>query len=97
MVGMGVGVSVGPFAQRGLDEAFGLAVGLRAIGASEPLLEAEGSDGGAQGAGAVAGAVVGVDALGFDAVLFKESEGGVEESEGAGRGLIWEELCEGEA
>ena len=28
LVGVGVGVSIGPFAQRGLDEALGLTVGL---------------------------------------------------------------------
>ena len=97
LVGMGVGVSVSPLAEGGLDEALGLAVSLRAIGAGETLLEAEGGDGGAHGTGAVAGAVVGIDALGVDAVLGKESERGVEERAGAGRGFILEKLSEGEA
>ena len=75
LVGMGVGVSVGPFAEGGLDEALGLAVGLWSVGPCEAVLEAEGGDGGAHGVSAVAGAIVGVEALGGDAVLLKESEG----------------------
>ena len=72
---MGVGVSVGPFAQRGLDETLGLAVGLWSVGPGEAVLEAEGGEGGAHGVCAVAGAIVGVEALGGDAVLLQESEG----------------------
>ncbi len=80
-----------------MDEALGLAIGLWSVGASEALLEAEGGDGGAHGLGAVAGAIVGVDALGFEAVLLEEGEGGVEEGDGAVGGFIPEELSEGEA
>ena len=75
LVGMGVGVSVGPFAEGGLDEPLGLAVGLWGVGPGEAVLEAEGGEGGAHGVCAVAGAIVGVEALGGDAVLLKESEG----------------------
>ncbi len=94
--GMGVGVSVSPFAEGGLDEALGLAIGLWGVGSCEAVLEAEGGDGVAHGVGAVAGAIVGVDALGGDAVPGKEGEGGVEESDGAAGGLVREELGEGE-
>ena len=45
---------------------------------------------------AVAGAVVGIDALGFDAVLLEEAECGVEEGDGAAGGFVREELSEGE-
>lgn len=41
LIGVGVSMSVGPFAEGGLDEVFGLAIGFRSIGASEALLEAE--------------------------------------------------------
>ena len=57
LVGVGVGVSVSPFAQRGLHEAFGFAVGLGSVGSGEAVLEAQSSDGGAQGMGAVSDAV----------------------------------------
>ena len=36
-----IGTGIGPFAGEGLDEAFGLAVGLGAIGTSEEVTEAE--------------------------------------------------------
>jgi hypothetical protein len=80
-----------------LDEALGLAVGLWGIGFGEAMLEAEGGDGVAHGVGAVAGAIVGVEALGFDAELLEESEGGVKEGDGAAGGLIGKELGEGNA
>ena len=38
--GVLVSASVGPFAQRGLDEAFGFAVGLRSVGAGEEMAQA---------------------------------------------------------
>ena len=94
---MGVGVSVGPLAQRGLNEALGLAIGLWSVGLGEAMFEAEGGDGVTHGVSAVAGAVVGVNALGFDAVLLEESQGGVEEGDGALCGFIREELGEGQA
>ena len=97
LFGVGVGVCVSPFAQRGLDEALGLAVSLWGVGACEAVLEAESGDDRAHGVGAIAGAVVGVDALGGDAVPGKEGEGGVEESDGTASGLVGEELGEGEA
>ena len=36
-----IGTSISPFAGDGLDEALGLAIGLRAIGTSEEMTEAE--------------------------------------------------------
>ena len=95
LVGVGVGVGVSPFAEGGLDEALGLALGFWSVGSSAALFKAEAEDGGAPGVGAVAGAVVGVEALGVNAVFGKEGQGGVEEDDGAGGGFIWEELGEG--
>jgi len=45
--------SISPFAGDGLDEAFGLTVGLRAIGFGEEMLEAELLAGGGKELGAV--------------------------------------------
>ena len=70
-------MSIGPFAQGGLDKALGFAIGLWGVGASEAMFETEGSDGIAHDARAIAGAVIGVNALGVDAVFFEEGEGGV--------------------
>jgi hypothetical protein len=66
LVGVGVGMSVGPLAEGSLDKALGLAIGFWGIGPGETVLETQGGDGGAHGVGAVAGAVVGVNALGVD-------------------------------
>ena len=61
------------------------------------MLEAEGGDGVAHGVGAIAGAIVGVNALDEDAVFVEEGEGGVKEGDGTGGGFIREKLGEGEA
>lgn len=90
-------MSVGPLAERSLDEAFGFAVGLWSVRSGEAVLEAEGRDGGSHGVGAVAGAVVGVDAFGLDAELLEEGERGVEEGDGTVSSFVREELSEGEA
>ena len=90
-------MSVGPFAQGGLDEALGLAVGFRSVEAGEAVPEAEGGDLGGHGAGAVGGTVVRVDALDADAEFFEEGQGGVEEGDDTACGFIREELCEGDA
>ena len=66
-------------------------------GLVEAVLEAEGGDGGAPGVSAVAGAIVGVEALGGAAVLLQESEGGVEKGDGTAGGFVREELGESEA
>ena len=42
-------MSVGPFAERGLDEAFGLAVGARGVGFGEAVFDAEGGGGAEHG------------------------------------------------
>ena len=95
--GMGIGVSVGPFAQGGLDEAFGFAVGPWRIGAGETLFETETSDFSGVGSAAVAGAVVGKETLDLDPELSEEGESGEEKGDGALRALVREELGEGDA
>ena len=62
-----VAACVGPFAQQRLDEALGLAVGLRPAGLREAVLGAQCHAGVAEEVGAIAGAVVGEDALDLDA------------------------------
>lgn len=54
MVGVRVGHGVGPFAQRGLDESLGLAVGLGRIGPGPDVPEPELSAGSGEGFRAVA-------------------------------------------
>ena len=52
--GVGVVADVGPFAQSGLNEAFGFAVGARSVGTSKAMTDAEFCTGGAKAMGAVA-------------------------------------------
>jgi len=96
-VGCGIGLSVGPFPECGLDEAFGLAVGLGAIGFGEEMLEAELMAGGCEGLGAIGGAAIGEDLLDVDAVGGVEGEGLVEGVEDALSAFVREEASEGEA
>jgi hypothetical protein len=90
-----VGTSVSPLAGDGLDEAFGLSVGLWAVGSGEAMLDAELEAGGGKEPGAISGAAVGEDALDEDAVVLVEGDGLVESGEDAGGFFIWEEGGEG--
>ena len=92
-----IGASISPLAGDGLDEAFGLSVGLRAIGLSEEMFDAELAAGGGEVAGAVGGAAIGENALDADAMSFEESDGLVESLEDAVDLLVWEEAGKGEA
>ena len=66
---------VGPLTGDGLDEAFGLAVGLGAIGFGEEMFEAEFVAGGGEEFGAIGGAAIGEELLDGDAVSGVEAEG----------------------
>ena len=88
---------VGPLASDGLDEAFGLAVGLRAIGFGEEMFEAEFEAGGGEEFGAIGGAAIGEELLDGDAVSGVEAEGLVQSVEDAGGAFVREETSEGES
>jgi len=92
-----VGAGVGPFAGEGLDEAFGLAVGLGAIGFGEEMLETELEAGGGKEFGAVGGAAIGEDGLDGDAVGLVKVEGLMEGGEDAGDFFIGKEGGKSEA
>src|SRR5450432_2496508 len=88
---------IGPLAGDGLDEAFGLAVGLRAIGFGEEMREAELEAGGGEEFGAIGGAAIGEELLDGDAVSGVEAEGQVQSMEDAGGAFVREETSEGAA
>ena len=96
-VGVEVMANVGPLAQGGLDEAFGLAVSLGSVRAGEAVLDAELEAGGAEVSGAIAGAIVSEQAANSDAVLGIEGDGSVQEGDGGFRLLIGQHAGEGEA
>jgi hypothetical protein len=91
-----IGSGVSPLAGDGLDEAFGLAVGLGAIGFGEEMFEAELLAGGGEVAGAVGRAAIGQKALDGDAMGFEEGESLVESGEDALDLFVREEAGEGE-
>jgi hypothetical protein len=70
---------VGPFAEGGLDEALGLAVGTRSIGAGETVSDAELTAGNGQQARVIAGRVIGEQAADADAEASIVGDGGAEE------------------
>src|SRR5229473_4964054 len=89
--------NVGPLAQSGLDETFGLAVGAGGVGTGKAVLDAELEAGGAKLAGAIAGAVVGEQSANDDAVLGVEGDSGAQEGDGGFALLVGQHAGEGEA
>ena len=88
---------VGPLAGDGLDEALGLAIGLRTIRSGEAVFEAELLAGGGEEFGAVSGAAIGAEALNGDAVELVIGNGLEQGVEGAGDFFVWVGGDEGEA
>jgi hypothetical protein len=97
MVAGEIRARVSPLASDGLDEAFGLAIGLRAIGFSEEMGEAELAAGGGEEVGAVGGAAICEETLDGDVVSGEEVESLLESGEDAWESFVWEETGEGEA
>jgi hypothetical protein len=92
-----IGASIGPLASDGLDEAFRLAIGLRAIRSCEAVSDAEFVAGGGKDFGAISGAAIGEEALDADAVSGVEGDSLAEGVEGAGELFVWEQTGKGEA
>ena len=92
-----VRAGVGPLAGEGLDEAFGLAVGLGAIGFGEEMFEAELVTGGGEEMGAIGRAAIREDGLDGDAVILVKGQRLVEGGEDAGDFFIGEEGGKSEA
>jgi hypothetical protein len=77
MLGSWINTGVSPFAQSGLDEAFGFAIGTRGIGASETMAQAESENGAAEGMGAIAVAIIGKQAADVNSQTGVVGEAGV--------------------
>src|SRR5215212_9079800 len=91
----GVGLSVGPFAQGGLDKALSLAVCLGRIGLGPDVRETEIAAGRAEGLGAIAGTIVGHHASNRDAKVRVVGDRGLEEGDRALLFLVRADLREG--
>ena len=87
LAGVVVGASVGPFAQRGLDEAFGFAVGSRGIGSGADMAQFQSSAQFCEAFRPVAGAVVGHDAGEGDSEGSEVAQGVKQRATGAVRGF----------
>ena len=97
-VGTGVvRASISPFAGDGLDEAFGLAIGLWAIGSGKEMADAQLVAGSGEELGAVGRAAIGEDALDEDAVSLVEGDGLVECGQDAGSFFVREERGKSQA
>ena len=79
MLGSGIGVGVGPFAQCSLDEALGLAVSAGSVGSSADVGDAVVVTSSAEGTRLVTRAVIGEHAADPDAELVVEGQGSEEE------------------
>jgi len=93
----GIAAGVSPLAGKGLDEAFGLAVGLGPVGPGEAVLDAEIAAGVGEGVGAVADAVVGENGVDFDAMEGVEADHLVQGADDAGDFFIGMDAGEAQA
>ena len=88
---------VGPAGEHRADEAFGLPVCLRSVGAGAEVFDAEAAAGDGVDGGAVGAAVVCEYAFDPDAVASEEAKGADEEARHGGRFLVREHLGVGES
>ncbi len=91
-----VGTCIRPFPSDGLDEAFGLAIGLGAIGAGEEVVQAQLLAGGGEALGTVSGTPIGEDLLDEDAVSLVEGDGLMERGQDTGGLFIRKETGKSE-
>ena len=88
---------ISPFAQGGLDEAFGLAVGFGGIGLGCDVFEAELFAGGGEGMRGIARPIIGHDPFDGDAEASVGVEGGFQVGDGVVLFLIGEKVGTGDA
>ncbi len=93
----GIGLRIGPFAQRRLDEALRLAVGSGRVGLRAHMLEAKFAARPFEELRLVAGAVVAHDAPHGDAEAFVIGDGSREEGDRALLSLVGQDLGKGDA
>ena len=86
------GSGISPFSQRGLDEAFGFAVGLRGVRLNPDVLDSELFASAGEGFGEVAATIVSHDAFNGNAEAPEVGDGGDQERDGAFLLLVGEDL-----
>src|SRR5215469_15856270 len=86
------GSGISPFSQRGLDETFGFAVGLRGVRLNPDVLDSELFASAGEGFGEVAATIVSHDAFDGNAEAPEVGDGGDQERDGAFLLLVGEDL-----
>ena len=86
------GSGISPFSQRGLDEAFGFAVGLRGVRLNPDVLDSELFASAGEGFGEVAATIVSHDTFDGNAEAPEVGDGGEQERDGAFLLLVGEDL-----
>ena len=92
-----IGAGIGPFPERGLDEAFGLAVGAWGVGAGEAVFDVLTEESAAKGPITVATSVVGQQAANGDAEAGVMSACHKEEADGRAMRLVGQDGGEADA
>jgi putative transposase len=93
----GIAIGIGPFAQKRLDEAFGLAVGTRRVRPRALVLDAEPAQQLGEGPGLVSRAVVGHHSLDGHTELALVAQRRDQEVAGTATGLVGQHLAEPDA
>src|SRR6516165_838594 len=88
LAGAGIGPNVGPLAQQGLDEALGLAIGLRSIGPGPQVSHALGGAVGAKDLRDVRRSIVRQDATDADPALSEPRQRPLQERRGGDPELV---------
>ena len=86
------GSGISPFSQRGLDEAFGFAVGLRGVRLNPDVLDSELFASAGESFGEVAATIVSHDAFDGNTEAPEVGDGGDQERDGAFLLLVGEDL-----
>ena len=86
------GSCVGPFSERGLNEAFRLSVGLRGVRFGGEVFDSELFAGMREGLQTIATAIIGHDATDSNAEAFVVGNGGAQKGNGAVLLLIWKDV-----
>src|SRR5919201_383043 len=97
LFGVGPVNAIGPLAQSGLDEAFGLAVGLRRVRASAAVFESHLEANLAKAVGAVTTAVIGEQGAHGDAMASEKVNGLLKKGDGSFGFLVREDAGESQA
>jgi hypothetical protein len=97
LLAVAVDRAVCPAAEHGADEALGLPVCLRAVGAGAEVADAERAAGHGVSDREIRGAVIGDELLDLDPVAAVEGSCAAQERDRGARLLVWEDFCVGQA